>query len=82
MIAKLARAHAARAGELRNRDTRPNLALSKRAEPDRGDRCERRLEYHVEYLMVFCASNAAATAAIRHFIPRPVAFGTQEETYV
>jgi hypothetical protein len=32
--------------------------LSKRAEPDRGDRCERRLEYHVEYLMVFRASNA------------------------
>jgi hypothetical protein len=31
----------------------PKLALRKHAGPDCSDRCERRLEYHVEYLMVF-----------------------------
>src|SRR6516165_1411051 len=43
----------------------PKLALRKHAAPDCGDRCERRLEYHVEYLMVFWTSNAAATAHFR-----------------
>src|SRR6476660_6388621 len=32
--------------------------------PIAATRCERRLEYHVKYLMVFRASNAAATAAL------------------
>src|SRR5215472_5362318 len=37
----------------------PETCFAEHAEPDCRDRCERRLEYHVEYLMVFWASNAA-----------------------
>src|SRR5262249_29200612 len=42
-----------------------NLLCGNTRSPIAATRGERRLEYHVEYLMVFWASNAAATANFR-----------------
>jgi len=43
----------------------PETCFAQTRGADCRDRCERRLEYRVEYLMVFCASNSAAAARLR-----------------